>query len=922
MTAARRLALMLGLAVATSALLFGGVAQAEFGIHDFSVAATNADGTADLKAGSHPANYTVQFSFNLDSQGELEDRLRDLILELPPGLVGDPQAVPRCSGAAFEGGIPACPTETQIGVALVTVAGLGTPFRIPLFNLTPPLGVPASIGFSLFNSNSFLEASLRTGDDYGITVSDLSVPSNRPVASVTAIVWGVPAAAEHDGQRGRACLAGSQPCPVDSQLPPRPFLTLPTSCGGPLKTTIRVDGLNSPGVFHEASAFSLDNAGQPAGLNGCERVPFAPTVTAQPDTAAADTASGLHVNVHVPQNQNPDGLASSTLKDTTLALPAGLAVNPSAANGLAACSQADVGFLGSDGGRLRFTPGAAQCPQASKLGTVSIQTPLLDHPVAGAIYLAQQGANPFGSLLALYLTVHDPQTGVVIKLAGQVTPDPLTGQLTARFEQNPQLPFEDLSVDLFGGSRGSLTTPATCGRYATQADLTPWTAPEAPDVHLVDSFPIDSGADGAPCAGSEAQLPNSPGFEAGTTVPLAGAYSPFMLRFSRANGSQRLASIETTLPPGLTGKLAGIPYCAEAQIAAAAARSKLGEGAAELANPSCPSASAVGTVTVGAGSGSPFFVQGQAYLAGPYRGASLSLAIVAPAVAGPFDLGTVVVRTALYVNPITAQIHAVSDQIPTILHGIPLGLRSVAVDLHRPDFTLNPTSCEQMAISGTLLSPAASTALVSSRFGVAGCEGLGFKPHLSLQLKGPTRRAKNPALKAVLTQPAGEANIDRVSVVLPRSEFIDSRHVNNPCTRPQFAAGACPPSSILGRARAYTPLLAEPLEGLLYFRSNGGERELPDLVVALHGQIDVNLVGFIDGVRGNGTSSRTRVTFATVPDAPVSKFVLEMKGGQKGLLQNSVNLCTAPHSARVRMAAHNGKSHDFSARVRVGCKKR
>ncbi|HEX6665678.1 MAG TPA: hypothetical protein VF081_03700, partial [Solirubrobacterales bacterium] len=394
---------------------------------------------------------------------------------------------------------------------------------------------------------------------------------------------------------------------------------------------------------------------------------------------------------------------------------------------------------------------------------------------------------------------------------------------------------------------------------------------------------------------------------------------------TRDDGEQRLGGLETTLPQGLSGKLAGIPYCPEAAIATATARSGEGQGAVELAAPSCPSASQIGTAVAGAGAGpSPYYVQGNAYLAGPYKGAPLSTVIITPAIAGPFDLGVVVVRAALYINESTGQVTAKSDPLPQILHGLPLDIRSVSLRLDRSNFVLNPTSCEVKAITATAISTIGTAAPLSNRFQVDACRGLGFSPKLSLSLKGATKRAGHPAFKAVLTQPAGQANIARVSVALPPTEFLDQAHVSNPCTRPQFAAGTCPPTSVLGRVRAITPLLDAPLEGPIYFRSNGGERELPDVVADLGGQVHLVQVGFVDAVHKKGSEqSRIRTTFATVPDAPVSKIVIELKSGKKnGLLVNSANICKTPNQAIVKMRGQNGKSFDSKPRIATSCTKK
>jgi hypothetical protein len=405
-------------------------------------------------------------------------------------------------------------------------------------------------------------------------------------------------------------------------------------------------------------------------------------------------------------------------------------------------------------------------------------------------------------------------------------------------------------------------------------------------------------------------------------APLAGAYSPFVVKLTRENGSQRIAALNTTLPPGVTANFKGVAECSDAQIASAAARSAPGQGALEKQSPSCPAASAIGTVNVGAGSGSPIYVQGNAYLAGPYKGAPFSIAIITPGVAGPFDIGTVVVRAALYVNEETGQGTVRSDPIPQILAGIPLDVRSITAKIDRAGYVLNPTSCEEKAVSAEAISPTGAVAHLQNRFQVGGCRGLDYSPKLSLQLKGATRRSGHPSLRSVLTQPSGQANARRIVVILPPTEFIDPLRTANPCTRPQFAEERCPAASVLGKARVFTPLFDKPLEGKVYFRANGGARELPDAVADLHGRVHVVLVGFVDAVHRKGSeTSRIRTTFANVPDAPVTKAIVELRGGKKGTLVNSANLCKVPNIATVKMTAQNNKTQELNQRIATSCKK-
>jgi hypothetical protein len=905
-------------------LAFASQARADFGIDSLTAGAFKKDEkTPELQAGAHPYKFKLDFVMNQDAEENPEGTLRELIIDLPAGMVGNPLAVLRCSGADFEGVVPRCPGQTQVGVARIRQTALpGQIVTSPIYNLTPPLGVPASFGFSVANFNVFNEASLRSSD-YGARISDITVPTSVPVQSVEAVIWGVPAIAGHDADR--FCIVNGekiQGCSSDAAKVP--FLSLPTSCGAPLKWTLSVSSVEEPEAFDSKGVESIGPGGLPTGLNGCAKPPFEPKVTLRPETGVSDSPTGLHVNLRVPQSNAPvppELPASAHLKDTVVTLPKGLVVNPSAADGLVGCPLTGPDGINLPGSGEPAQSEPAKCPDASKVGTVQVNSPLVDHPIPGTVYLARQGGNPFGSLIALYVAVNDPQTGIVVKLAGRVEPDPLTGQLRTTFQNNPQLPFDSFDFEFSGGPRAALTTPTTCGIYATSTELTPWSFPEGARATPSDSFQINSSPGGG-CVGSEAQMPNSPSFEAGTVTPLAGTYSPFVLELTRENGSQRFGALNTTLPPGVTANFRGVAECSEAQIAQAATRSAPGQGALEKASPSCPAASQIGVVDVGAGSGNPIYVRGNIYLAGPYKGAPFSLAIITPGVTGPFDVGTVVARAALYVNEETGQGTVRSDPLPTILQGIPLDIRSIAVKIDRSGYVLNPTSCEAKAASGELITTTGAVAQLKKDFQVSSCRSLGYTPKLKLSLNGATRRSGHPSLKSVLTQPSGQANSRRIVVILPPTEFIDPLRTANPCTRPQFAEERCPAASVLGKAKVFTPLFEQPLEGKVYFRANGGARELPDAVADLHGRVHVVLVGFVDAVHRKGSeASRVRTTFANVPDAPVTKAIVELKGGKKGTLVNSANLCKVPPTATVKMAAQNNRSQELNQRIATSCKK-
>jgi len=928
MTAVRRcsntpfaLPALAALAAVVTMLLLAGSARAAIGIESFEYETTDAGGAPTQQASGHPDRVVTTFTFPQNADQIPVESPHNIEVDLPLGAIGVPTATPTCSQAQLSS--QECPLESQVGTSTLRVYLFGespTFFTFPVYNMTPQNGMLAQFGFKALTATMHLVARIHSEPDYGLTITVRNTPQPLPFTLVKTVFWGVPADESHDEERqgidpstGQPCFGeqGGTKCPSHPEKV-LPFLTNPSACAPTSLAFGRVDSWENQGVFATASAGNLNGADEPIGISGCDAVPFSPTLEARPTTNAADSPSGLDVKLHLPE-QEPLGIAEAQLKDATLNFPPGMTVNPASAAKVAGCDPAEMGLLTAVGQPVaHFNEQDPSCPEASRLGTVELVTATLPNPLHGSVYLASPHQNPFGSLLALYIVVEDPATGVLIKIPGEVKPDPQTGQLTVTFPHNPQLPFNDLDVNLFPGSRAPLKTPPTCGQFTTTSEMVPWTAPEGKTQNPSDTFGIVAGAGNSACPASESSAPNQPSFKAGTADPSAGAYSPFVLKLSREDGSQPIKGIDVTLPKGLLGRLAGVPYCPEAALAAAAAKS----GQAEQASSSCPAASQVGTVDVAAGAGStPLNVSGKAYLAGPYKGAPLSLAIVTPAVAGPFDLGTVVVRNALQINPETTQIHVVSDPIPTILQGIPLDIREIAVKVNRPGFTLNPTNCEPTQVSGSVLSVFDQGASLQDRFQVGGCSALAFKPRLALHLKGGTKRAQHPALRAVLRPRAGDANIAKAVVSLPHSEFLAQNHIKTICTRVQFAAGNCPKGSVYGKATAWSPLLDRPISGPVYLRSSN--HPLPDLVADLNGQIRVTLAGRISSVKGGITNS-----FEMVPDAPVSKFVLQMQGGKKGLLENSRNLCKSTNKASVQFDGQNGRIRDLEPVVTNSCGKK
>lgn len=892
-------------AVAT-ALCAAAPAWASFGLaeeHGFEVSITNQNGTPDTQAGSHPFAYTTSLTVNTEgvfaATHAAGGDVRDIEVELPPGLVGDPGVVPTCRITMFAkrelkfGDSHPCPDDTQIGVAELKLNGFT--MDEPVYNLVPPKGAPAEFGFIALTSPVVLVPSVRTGSDYGISVRFDSVPDSYSLVKGKLTLWGVPADPAHNEERGE-CLKGFAFAPNKGECPvsiaPLPFLSMPTSCSGPLTMRARVDSWEEPGVWSEEQTTI-------PGMTGCNKLGFAPSLVAQPEPAEASSPSGLSVEIKVPQTyEEPSGLATANLKDTTVTLPAGMALNPSAASGLAGCSEAQIGL---------HDAAPAQCPDASKVGTVEITTPLLSHPFSGGVYLAQQGnlsgngSNPFGSLLALYIAAEDPISGVIVKLAGEVRPDPATGQLVTTFLNNPQLPFDSLRLSFFGGPRAALVNPTFCGTYAATAQMTPWSAgaPATP----VGSFDIASGPAGGACLSSEAFAPS---LVAGTTSNQAGAFTPFTLTMNRNDGEQNPSRIQVTTPPGLLGRLTGVTLC--------------GEPAAQQGT--CGANSLIGHTTVAVGAGSnPFYVTGNVYLTAGYKGAPYGLSFAVPAVAGPLNLGMVVVRAAVNVNPTTAALTVTSEPLPQILQGIPLHIRAVNVTLDRHDFVMNPTNCSPMAMHTTMTGALGTVSSRETHLQVTNCAALGFAPKFHVFTSGHTSRKIGASLDARLTFPkeaeGKDANIAKVKVELPKRLPSRLHTLQQACAGATFDENPerCPAGSRIGIARASTPVLPVPIEGPVYFVSRG--TEWPDLVAVLQGYgVRINLVG--NTLIKNGITSST---FKQVPDVPVESFELYLPQGPNSALSANGKLCKHRHMKMpTTFEAQDGKVLHRATPIKVtGC---
>jgi hypothetical protein len=910
-------------------------ARADFGLRPgaegFDVAIHGEGEALDSEAGSHPVALTAAINFNLEGAGPFsEGDVRNLELELPPGLIENPTVLPTCSPASFqtprespwEASLSgeSCPDRTQVGLLTVRSSrGGGETRTFGLFNLTPPPGVPLELGANPYGSPIVFVPSLRqVGGEFGTTLRATQIPQTVDVTGLALAIWGVPWAALHNTQRGN-CLNEAEPgfgwakCtpgqPSKPENTPHPYLTLPTSCEGPPAFTVRADSWQAPGTAIQRSA-------QTPQLSGCGTLGFDPGIAAQLSDPRASSPSGYVFDIDVDQSGLTDRSrrAASPIRKAVVALPEGVTINPSVGSGLGVCAPGQYAAE-----TAASAPGAG-CPNESKIGDFTVRSPIIGETVQGSIFLAAPGDNPFGSMLAIYLVAKSTQRGILVKVAGELRPDPVTGRLTATFDRLPQIPYTQLEIHFREGQRSPLATPAACGTFQTSADLSPWR-----DASLVrhDSLPlqITAGVGGGPCP--QGTAPFAPQASGGSANSQAGAYSPFYLHLTRTDVEQEITSYSATFPPGLLGKLAGIPYCPDVAIAAAAASS----GVEQRDHPSCPAASRIGRTIAGYGVGTvPTYAPGNLYLAGPYRGSELSVVAIDSALVGPFDLGTVVVRAAIRIDPVTAQasIDATgTDPIPHIVQGIPIHLRDIRIYIDRSGFMVNPTSCDPMRIasalngSGPSFGTAAddSLATATAPYQAFNCSALGFEPRVSVALKGGTRRAKRPSLRLTVRPRPGDANMAAASVALPPSLFLDQANIDGICTGPQFAAHRCPANSVYGHARAFTPLLAEPLEGPVYLRAS--KNPLPDLVFALSGDgLEVDPAARIDSFKGG-----IRGSVAIVPDAPVTKFVLTMPGGKHGLLQVSENLCVGSHLATARLLGQAGRGWVFHPAAMAECKK-
>jgi hypothetical protein len=909
--------LALAAMVAVVLLAFPAVACASggFGIESVEVRAEEENGAPATQAGSHPYALTVKFALDRKelSQAQKEAGLgdaepfgqeiaegdpKDVETTLPAGVAVNLLAVAQCSEQELAK--QACSASSQVGdiavdspFTLVSLAG-----EIPVFNIAPSSPrVAGALGFT-FAGVGFIAhmiGSAHSGGDYGISALAPGLPQGLDTDGLTLTLWGDPSASSHCHQQfiGGPCVA----VPAGEQ----PFLTLPTSCPSELSAAVReelslsarADSWQQPGVWTPTIL-----SAPLAAMTGCQKLSFTPSIEVRPETSVAETPTGVSIALKIPQVEALGSLAEANMREAVVTLPANLVVSPSAVSGLAGCSEAQVGLS---------SPAPAACPEASKVGTVQARTPLLDHPVGGSVYLAQQGnagpaqgANPFGSLIALYVVVEG--SGVQIKAAGEVSLNQLTGQLTTRFRNLPQLPYSEMTLDLFGGPRAALV-PDACGAYTTNALLTPWSAPESdPSIASAEaqsSFTVDSGCNTGGFA---------PAFTAGTTGNQAGGYSPFVTTFTRQDSEQGFAAVQEHIPTGLLGSVAHVPLCGEPQAQ---------EG-------TCGAESEIGMISVVVGPGpDPFEVPpGRIYLTGPYGGAPFGLSVVVPARGGPFDLGNVIVRAALQIDPQTSAVTVATGPLPQMLQGVSALARSVTVEINRPEFIFNPTSCDPKTISATMDGSAGGLSHTSVRFQATDCATLAFKPRFSASSAAHTSRVDGASLEAKLVYPPAppgtQANIAKVKVELPKQLPARLTTLQRACLARTFEANpaSCPPASVVAAASATTPLLPVGLSGPAYFVSYGGAK-FPELIVVLQGD---GVTVYLHGETFISKSGITSSTFPAIPDVPVGSFQLRFPQGADSALAANGDLCTSKLTMPTEFVAQNGARLKQTTKIAVtGC---
>ncbi len=827
-------------------------------------------------AGAHP---DLETNFELEQPGEPEVA-QNVIFNSPQGVFGNPNAISQCTSIQFA--LEECSPNSQAGLITVYAKHEGQSKDLlgtaPIYDMEPGPGQTALFAFVVptLDLPINIPVAVRTSGNYGLRFTVADITQQIPLAAAHLIFWGLPADPSHNTERfskgslgeppgcagldGTGCLGGEIKPTVQND----PLTDNPTTCSGePLVTTLEVQ------TYADPEHPTKKESGYPS-VTECVREVFKPVLYANPTTEETDSPSGLNIELIDPQFE---GLTSSPseLRASTVTLPPGLTINPDAADGQSDCTNAEANF---------DSEGPAQCPDNAKIGTLAVHSVALNGSLEGAIYIGEPEPN---DQYRLFLTASG--FGMNIKLVGSLYPNPKTGQLTATFEELPQVPFDEFDIHLFASERGLMATPTACTIYTTTATFYPWDQ-SLPEQESSEIFGLDSGPHGSECPGQI--RPFNPTLEGGTSNPTAGAFSNFTLKLNREDGDQYLGKLNFTMPPGLTANLHGVTYCPDADIAAAATNL----GKVEQADPSCPTSSEIGSSNVAAGPGGhPFHAVGKIYMAGPFQGAPLSLVAITAALAGPYDYGTVVVRVALHIDPADAHVIADSETVPEIIGGIPIRMREIQVNINKPNFMINPTNCSPFSIGSEGVGDQGTAVSFSSYFHAVNCFGLGFSPRMSItQLGGhkATARSKDPSLAIELNTRPGDANIKSLSVTLPKAFEIDQRHLGNICDRSELASDQCAGRQPIGEAITETPLLEEPLKGPVYAVSGFGV--LPHLAFILGGQVTLMPEAESSSVQ-NG---RLKTVVPVVPDAPIGHFRFTLFGGSQGYLSNTAEPLQRP----------------------------
>ncbi len=903
------------------------------GVAQFGFQATGPAGEPVTQAGGHPHFVTTTLLLNdvrdekLGPNERLKpiEQVKDLEFYLPLGFLGDATVAGDCPASLVEGSeqLSGCPQSSRVGTVLPFILGTVTAndpdptHEHGIYNVTPERGYAAEFGFTVNGLTFLMYANVvRHDGEYMVRVAVPGLTAAAQFVGVIATFYGD--IEEHYVRENQE---------EETVLDRGAFLTLPSDCESTpqaREAQVEFDTWKEPGVMIPGATEAFPQQFENCGLLG-----FSSTLSVMPQTTQAEAPSGYELGLDVPQAPNGGtGLGTPPVKSVRLTLPEGTAISPSGANELQACQATGPEGINIEGAESEEVaadglkrPAAGHCPEASRIATVTATSPLLSEPLQGHLFVAapecggagqevcegQDAEN--GRLFRLYLEVGSTQMGIVVKLAGHASVNTTTGRITTVFEENPQFPLSKLVVSTTSGARAPLANPGTCGPAVSEGDIGSW-APSVSEAFPSDFFKVDWNGAGEPCPASK---PFAPSFTADTTTHAAGATSPFVVGFERHDREQSVLSLSTTLPPGLLAYVPRVTQCP------AALASKDEEA--------CPAGSQIGAATVTVGYGSdPYQVTGKIYFTGPYGSAPFGLSIVLPAVAGPFNLGDVLVRTELSVNPRTAQATATSSGFPQILDGVPLRIRSAQIAITNQNFVLNPTNCGTLTTTGTIVSAQGAQESVSSPMAVQDCRALPFAPTTTVATEAKATKTEGTGVTVKIAYPPEtQSNLAKTTISFPTALPVRLPTLHQACLQATFQANpaGCPAASEVGTATAHTPILASPLTGPIYLVSNGSAK-FPNIAIVLQGE------GVKLEVEGEGSVSAKGVlkaTFPAIPDAPFSTFEANLpkkpfseftSGRLSG--QAQVSQCGQELLAPVTMVAQNGREHDEQVKVAIeGC---